>query len=161
MSVVATPLVVDLAVPSALLPNVPCLIDTVTVSVAADVVIKLPSPATLKDKPPFLLSACPVVDVLLSPVNVKVFAPRVLTAVEELVTALLIAVLTAFFTSSVVATPAVFVILPLPSVDKEPCVTLNFTTPLAATSAVVNVPLVNLKPSFKDTVWPGVAVFAV
>ena len=94
--VVATPLVVDLAVPSVLLPNVPCLIDTVTVSVAADVVIKLPSPATLKDKPPFLLSACPVVDVLLSPVNVKVFAPRVLTAVEELVTALLIAVLTAF-----------------------------------------------------------------
>ena len=91
----------------------------------------------------------------------KVFAPRVLTAVEELVTALLIAVLTAFFTSSVVATPAVFVILPLLSVDKEPCVTLNFTTPPAATSAVVNVPLVNLKPSFKDTVLTGVSLFAV
>ena len=71
------------------------------------------------------------------------------------------AVLTAFFTSSVVATPAVFVILPLPSVDKEPCVTLNFTTPLAATSAVVNVPLEKLKPSFKDTVWPEVLLFAV
>ena len=55
LSVVATPLVVDLAVPSVLLPNVPCLIDTVTVSVAADVVIKLPSPATLNAKPPDLL----------------------------------------------------------------------------------------------------------
>ena len=76
-------------------------------------------------------------------------------------TAFVIAVLTAVFTSSVVATPAVLVILPLPSVDKEPCVTLNFTTPPAATSAVVNVPLVNLKPSFKDTVLTGVSLFAV
>ena len=52
LSVVATPLVVDLAVPSALLPKTPCLTETVTVSPAADVEIKLLSPAILKDKPP-------------------------------------------------------------------------------------------------------------
>ena len=57
LSVVATPLVVDLAVPSVLLANTPCLTETVTVSPAADVEIKLLSPAILKDKPPDLLSA--------------------------------------------------------------------------------------------------------
>ena len=55
LSVVATPLVVDLAVPSALLPKTPCLTETVTVSPAADVEVKLPSPATLNAKPPDLL----------------------------------------------------------------------------------------------------------
>ena len=66
---------------------------------------------------------------------------------------MLTALFTALATSAVVATPSVPAdTVPLVSVDNAPCVTLNFTTPLAATSAVVNVPLVKLKPSAKDTV---------
>ena len=79
-----------------------------------------------------------------------------------MVTAAVTALLTALATSLVVATPVVPAdTVPLVSVDNEPCVTWNFTTPPAATSAVVNVPLVNLKPSFKDTVLTGVSLFAV
>ena len=57
LSAVTTPSVALLIVPSAFVDNVPFFTATFTVSVVALVDTKSPSPATLKDRPPDLLSA--------------------------------------------------------------------------------------------------------
>ena len=76
--VVATPTLLALTVPSVLFVREPLLIDTFTVSPVALVDIKSLSPATLKDNPPDLLSACAVVDVE-SAVNLNELLPRPFT----------------------------------------------------------------------------------
>ena len=127
LSAVTTPLSVTLSDPSAALVSVPFLTVTFIVSVVALVDTKSPSPAILKDKPPDLLRACPVVEVE-SAVNLNLLSPNVdkdCVAAVILLPNTVLALLIAAATSVALATPAVALVVPSDLLVNVPSATLT------------------------------------